>query len=285
MSASQESLPHPDGEAGLLGACRSWNSASTPGTMSASTAGAPSRRHCAWASGRWPFFPFAPDPYRKASWPLPVSWCTNPSKTHTQNCGSPARYIPVPLSSLLAEPGSSDAEAMREAVRTVTRSQRPVNWCVSGSLVRSLRCSGCSGRCVVLARSTVRSGCIATTSHLRCTSLSLFTISWRDTNMAPRGVTAARAVTSAKGHSHIAFEELPCGPAVLSETTLRHAAESPLPQLPLLQVHAHLPHPDCKRMAVFTVSTGAVGRREEYRGLLRGIVETVRFEGPLGAVP
>ncbi|CAM5366049.1 putative protein OS=Streptomyces tendae OX=1932 GN=GUR47_15610 PE=4 SV=1 [Streptomyces tendae] len=103
--------------------------------------------------------------------------------------------------------------------------------------------------------------------------------------MAPRGVTAARAVTSAKGHSHIAFEELPCGPAVLSETTLRHAAESPLPQLPLLQVHAHLPHPDCKRMAVFTVSTGAVGRREEYRGLLRGIVETVRFEGPLGAVP
>ncbi|MFE9704439.1 hypothetical protein [Streptomyces sp. NPDC005930] len=111
---------------------------------------------------------------------------------------------------------------------------------------------------------------------------SLFTISWQDTNVAPRGVTAARAVTAAKGHTRIVFEEMPCGPAVFSETTVRYAAESGLPQRPLLQIHAHLPHPDCKRLAVFTLSAVSGARREEYRAVLRGIVETVRFEDPLG---
>ncbi|MFJ6070324.1 hypothetical protein ACIQFU_05665 [Streptomyces sp. NPDC093065] len=113
--------------------------------------------------------------------------------------------------------------------------------------------------------------------------LSLFTISWQDTNVAPRGVTAARVATTDKGHTRIAFEEFACGPGVLSETTSRCAAESGLPQLPLLQVHAHLPHPDCRRLAVLTVSTVAVARREEYRAVLRRIVGTVRFEDPLGA--
>ncbi|MFE0795633.1 hypothetical protein [Streptomyces mutabilis] len=61
------------------------------------------------------------------------------------------------------------------------------------------------------------------------------------------------------------------------------AANSSVPQLPLLQIHAHLPHPDCKRLAVLTLSTTATARREEYRAILRQVVETVRFEKPLGA--
>jgi hypothetical protein len=112
--------------------------------------------------------------------------------------------------------------------------------------------------------------------------LSLFTISWRETNVAPRSVTAARAVTSARGHARIAFHELPCGPAALSEATLRCADGSGLPQQPL-QIHAHLPHPDCKRLAVLTLSTTATARRAEYRAILRQVVETVSFVNPLGS--
>jgi hypothetical protein len=111
--------------------------------------------------------------------------------------------------------------------------------------------------------------------------LSFFTISWRDTAVAPRGVTSARAVTSTDGHTGIEFLELPCGPATISETTLKPSAESGLPQQPLIQIHGHLPHPDCKRLAVLTVSTTSVAGRAEYRAILQQIAETVSFENPL----
>ncbi|MET7319981.1 hypothetical protein [Streptomyces sp. NPDC005549] len=194
----------------------------------------------------------------------------------------PVGFMPMPLNSLLAEPGSSDAEAMREAVAPLLETapselvrQRLVAQVALGQQMLGALCGIGTVHCSVgLHRDDID----PTRMHV----LSLFTVSWRDTNVAPRGVTAARAATSAAGHTHIDFEELPCGPAVLSETTLRYTAETGLPQLPLLQIHAHLPHPDCKRMAVFTVSTVAVARREEYRALVRGMVETVRFEDPLG---
>ena len=48
-----------------------------------------------------------------------------------------------------------------------------------------------------------------------------------------------------------------------------------------VQFHAHLPHPDCKRLAVFTLSTTAVGRREQYRAILRHIAALATFESPL----
>jgi hypothetical protein len=44
---------------------------------------------------------------------------------------------------------------------------------------------------------------------------------------------------------------------------------------------AHLPHPDCKRMAVLMMSTPEVGRREQYREILRQIAELTSFESPL----
>ncbi|MFK4545206.1 hypothetical protein RKD29_004802 [Streptomyces tendae] len=193
----------------------------------------------------------------------------------------PQGFLPVPLNSLLAEPGSPDAEAMREAVAPLLDAapsevvrQRFVAQLALGQRMLGALCGFGTVYCSIgLHRDDIG----PRSAHL----LSLFTISWRDTNVAPRGVTAARAATSAEGHAHITFEELPCGPAVLSETTLRYAAESGLPQLPLLQIHAHLPHPDCERLVVLTISSAAVARREEYRVLLRGVVETVRFEGPM----
>jgi hypothetical protein len=112
---------------------------------------------------------------------------------------------------------------------------------------------------------------------------SLFSITWRATATAPRAAIAARAVTGSVEHRHIEYVEALSGPLTISETTLRSTPGSGLPQLPLLQIHAHLPHPDCKRLAVLTVSTTAVARREEYRAILRQVVETVRFENPLGA--
>jgi hypothetical protein len=93
-------------------------------------------------------------------------------------------------------------------------------------------------------------------------------------------VAAARAVTGREGHAHLEFAELPCGPAGFSETTRAPAQDSGLPPYPLLQLHAHLPHPDCRRMAVLTLSTTSPARREQYRAVVRQIAASVSFEDP-----
>ncbi|CAM5723563.1 hypothetical protein SVIOM342S_09277 [Streptomyces violaceorubidus] len=191
----------------------------------------------------------------------------------------------LPLEALLAEPETPEADRLYAAAAPLLASapnemarQQFIALFASGQrALGALREHGTVHCSVGLHRDDVGGGAQPL--------LSLFTITWRGTATAPRAATAARAVTESAGHRQVEYLELACGPLTISEVVRRPAAQSPLPQLPLLQVHAHLPHPDCKRMAVFTVSTGAVGRREEYRGLLRGIVETVRFEGPLGAVP
>ncbi|MGW1874579.1 hypothetical protein [Streptomyces sp. NPDC001975] len=112
---------------------------------------------------------------------------------------------------------------------------------------------------------------------------SLFTISWVDTSWAPRGVTAARALVTAEGHTHIEYGEVPCGPAAFSETVRMPTAESGLPRKPLLQIHGHLPHPDGTTLALLTLSTTAVSHREQYRAILRQIARTVSFDDPFAA--
>lgn len=109
---------------------------------------------------------------------------------------------------------------------------------------------------------------------------SLFTITWVPTSWAPPGVTAARAVAAAEGHAHVEFAELACGPATFSEILRTPTAESGLPRLPLLQLHAHLPHPDGTRLALLTVSTAALAHREHYRRILRDLAGMVSFEDP-----
>ncbi|UFQ16629.1 MULTISPECIES: hypothetical protein [Streptomyces] len=110
---------------------------------------------------------------------------------------------------------------------------------------------------------------------------SLFTVSWRDIAPTAPAVTAARAIAGAEGHTNIEYLELPCGPASFSETVRTPNADSGLPQNPVLQVFAHLPHPDGKRLVVLTLGTTAVRRRAEYRSLLHQIAENVSFEDPL----
>lgn len=198
----------------------------------------------------------------------------------------PPGFIALPLDALLADPGSPAAEGLRVAVAPLLDAapggparQGFVAQLAQGQQMLAALCQFGTVHCSVgLHRDDIDASGAA--AHL----LSFLTITWHSTSVAPRAVTAARAVTSASGgHTHVACVDLPSGPATLSETTVGPAPGSGLPQLPLLQVHAHLPHPDCKRMAVFTLSTTVPARRGEYRAILREVVETVRFADPLAA--
>ncbi len=197
----------------------------------------------------------------------------------------PASFTAFPMDALLPEPDSPAADSLRSAVAPfldsapdeLVRQQFIANVASGQQLLGVLREVGTVHCSIGLHRDDMGETGMSNGQPL----LSFFTISWRDTAVAPRGVTAARAVTSRDGHTRVEFLELPCGPATLSETTLTPPAESGLPQQPLLQIHAHLPHPDCKRMAVLVVSTTVLARRAEYRGILQQIAETVSFENPL----
>ncbi|MGW8632048.1 hypothetical protein [Streptomyces sp. NPDC055793] len=197
----------------------------------------------------------------------------------------PPGFIALPLDALLAEPGSPAAEGLRvavapllDAVPSEPARQGFVAQLAQGQQMLAALCQFGTVHCSVgLHRDDVDASGAA--AHL----LSFLTITWHATAAAPRAATAARAVTASVGRSRIEYVDLPSGPATLSETTLGPTPGSGLPQLPLLQVHAHLPHPDCKRMAVFTLSTTVPARRGEYRAILRQVVETVRFADPLAA--
>lgn len=196
-----------------------------------------------------------------------------------------AGFTALPFEAFLSAPGSPAADSLRVAIapfldsapNDLVRQQFIANVASGQQLLGALREIGTVHCSIGLHRDDVGETGASGNHPL----LSFFTISWRDTAVAPRGVTAARAVTSTDGHTGIEFLELPCGPATISETTLKPSIESGLPQQPLIQIHAHLPHPDCKRLAVLTVSTTAVARRAEYRAILQQIAETVSFENPL----
>ncbi|MET7357630.1 hypothetical protein ABZS76_04200 [Streptomyces sp. NPDC005562] len=115
--------------------------------------------------------------------------------------------------------------------------------------------------------------------------LSFLTLSWRAIAMAPCPVTAARAVTANQGDVHTGIEyveDAACGPASLSESLRTPLAVGGLGTQPLLQIHANLPHPDGQRLAVLTLSTRALHRRDDYRRILRDCVGLVSFDDPLG---
>ncbi|MGW2296422.1 hypothetical protein [Streptomyces violaceorubidus] len=195
----------------------------------------------------------------------------------------PAGFTDLPTNALLAEWDTREAETLYAAAapwlasapNEMARQQFIAFFTAGQQALGALREFGTVHCSVGLHRDDVGGGAEPL--------FSLFTIAWRDTATAPRAATAARAVTASDGHRHVEYLELPCGPLTISEVLRGPATERALPPLALLQIHAHLPHPDCKRLAVLTVSTTAVARREEYRALLRGIVDTVSFEDPLGA--
>lgn len=197
----------------------------------------------------------------------------------------PPGFMALPLDVLLPEPGSGLADELRSVAAPFLESapdeaarQKFIACFASAQPVLSaLRDVGTVHCSIGLHSDDVDA---ANAQDIR-PLFSLFTISWLETSVAPRGVTAARAVTSVAEQSHVEFLELACGPATLSESSFRAAAESDLPQRPLLQVRAFVPHPDCTRLAVLTLATPAIARREEYRAILRQIAESVCFENPI----
>ncbi|MET7454722.1 hypothetical protein ABZT03_23085 [Streptomyces sp. NPDC005574] len=112
--------------------------------------------------------------------------------------------------------------------------------------------------------------------------LSLFTLTWRATSWAPRGVLAARAVANVEGAEHIEILAPPCGPAALLQTRLAGPAEAgPAARRRLVQVTGCVPCPDGRRIAILTLATTAVEHSKRYRALLRDIVGAVSFDNPL----
>ncbi|MGC3000461.1 hypothetical protein ACPF8X_19390 [Streptomyces sp. G35A] len=200
----------------------------------------------------------------------------------------PAGFLPLPLEALLPEPGSPACDALRSAAAPLldaapdeaARNALVTAFATGQQLLGALRESGTVHCSLGLHRDDVSE---VSSGGGSAPLFSLFTVSWRDTAVAPRGVTAARAVAlgEGRGQGWVEFVELPCGPAAFSETVSTPAVGSGLPQRPLLQVHAHLPHPDCRRLAVLTLTTTAPGRRDEYRAILRLIAGSAGFENPL----
>jgi hypothetical protein len=196
----------------------------------------------------------------------------------------PGGFTELPIDVLLAPPSSAEANRLREALAPlveavpdgVTRQKFIAQLASGQQLLRALREVGTVHCSLGVHRDDVE-GSSGNTLH------SLFTVSWRDIAWSPRSVSAARAVATAKQHSHIEYLDLPSGPASMGETVRSPIPGSGLPPTPLLQIYAYLPHPDCRRMAVLMVSTTAVERREAYREILRQIAELTSFESPLVA--
>ncbi|MFE2301096.1 hypothetical protein ACFXAW_23285 [Streptomyces sp. NPDC059445] len=192
----------------------------------------------------------------------------------------PAGFTAVPLDALLPEPDSSAADDLRIALAPFLQAapeeavrQRFIAQFAQGQrLLGALREAGTVHCSVGLHRDDVDAG--------GGPLLSFFTVSWRTTAVAPRAVTAARAVSGLDARANIEYAELPCGPVTFSESVHTPGAVEGLPRTPLVQFRAHLPHPDCRRLAVLTLSTTAVGRCEQYRAILRRIATMTGFEGP-----
>ncbi|MEU2774168.1 hypothetical protein ABZ646_14810 [Streptomyces sp. NPDC007162] len=194
----------------------------------------------------------------------------------------PGGFTELPIDALLAAPASPEADRLREALAPlaeaipdgVTRQQFIAQLASGQQLLRALREVGTVHCALGVHRDDV-TGSAGETLH------SLFTVSWRDIAWAPRPVSAARAVATAEQHAHVEYLELPSGPASMGETVRTPSPDFGLPPTPLLQIHAHLPHPDGKRLAVLTLSTTAVERRAQYRAILHNIAELTSFESPL----
>ncbi|GGN33323.1 hypothetical protein [Streptomyces fuscichromogenes] len=198
--------------------------------------------------------------------------------------GVPAGFTTVPLPALVTSAGAPEAERLGEALAPildaapdeVCRQEFVATLAAVQRMLHSLCTNGTAHCAVGLHRDDAEGTADPEGSFL----LSLFTITWVDTAWAPRAVTAARVLLAAEGHTDIDFTEVPCGPVAFSETLRTAAAESVLPPQPLLQIHGYLPHPDGTAIALLTLSTTAVRRREQYRAILRQIAHTVTFEDP-----
>ncbi|MEU0191614.1 hypothetical protein ABZ250_17360 [Streptomyces afghaniensis] len=191
----------------------------------------------------------------------------------------PAGFVPVPLTELAAaEEAPSSAEGQRHSpealasMLTGSESSRQLQELLAPvrRLAHVLAYSGVIHCSVGLHRDDEGDGSLLP---------SLFTLGWRETSWAPRGVMAARAAAGMADASHVEALDLPCGPATLVEIrTSPQVADAPQA---LLQVVVYVPFPDARKLAILTLSTIAVHRSGLYRDLLRETARMVTFDNPL----
>lgn len=205
----------------------------------------------------------------------------------------PAGFTSIPIDALLNSPESAGADALRTSIEPIlealpedfARRKFLTQVAVGQQMLASLAEIGTTHCSIGVHHDDVSGGDKGdhgdgggrSVSYL----FSLLTLSWRTIAVAAPAVTAARAVAGAEGHTNIEYLELPCGPASFSELVRTPGSDSDPSQTPLLQVFAHLPHPDGTRLVSLTLGTTAVHRRAEYRSLLHHIAENVSFENPL----
>ncbi|MEV0124121.1 hypothetical protein AB0I16_21765 [Streptomyces sp. NPDC050703] len=205
----------------------------------------------------------------------------------------PSGFTELPLDVLTAAHGSPDARRLGDALAPVVGAMPEGEYreLFIGELATAQR--------LLLARPVPgavhcslglhRDGSRGRSRPLLC----LFTVSWQGVGRPLRGGVAAGAATragvlagtGAERHTRVEYLDMPCGPASVSEVLSLPAEGAGLPPRPLLQVHAHLPHPEGKRVAVLTLTTAAVARRAQYRGLLDRLARLVSFENPLVTTP
>lgn len=199
----------------------------------------------------------------------------------------PAGFLDLSLDAFAAPPDSplarSNAEALASVLSTApddaVREALVTQLTTARQMLRALRSEGASHCSLGLHRDD-------TGGAGKTPLVSLFTVTWVDAVWAPRGITVGRAVAAVEGHTDIVYAELLCGPVTFSEMLRIPTRESGLPQSPLLQVHAHLAHPDGRTLVLFTLSTTAVAQREHYRAIVRRIAESASFDDPFDrAVP
>jgi hypothetical protein len=191
----------------------------------------------------------------------------------------PAGFVPVPLTELIgAEEVPSSAEGQRHspealaAMLTGPENSRQLLELLAPvrRLAHVLAYSGVIHCSVGLHRDDEGDGSLL---------LSLFTLGWRETSWAPRGVMAARAAAGMADASHVEALDLPCGPATLVE--IRTSPQAADVSQELLQDVVYVPFPDARKLAILTLSTIAVHRSGHYRDLLRETARMVTFDNPL----
>ncbi|WP_405469959.1 hypothetical protein [Streptomyces canus] len=110
---------------------------------------------------------------------------------------------------------------------------------------------------------------------------SVVMLARREIPWTPPKLAAAQAATARKNALPIAVVDLPCGPGAFTESLVELPAEADSRQRSLYEATAYLPFPDGRNLAVLTLTTTAVGARENYRDIHRAMAEMVSFDNPL----
>jgi hypothetical protein len=110
---------------------------------------------------------------------------------------------------------------------------------------------------------------------------SVVMLARREIPWTPPKPAAAQAATARENALPIAVADLPCGPGAFTESLVELPAEADSRQRSLYEATAYLPFPDARNLVVLTLTTTAVGARENYRDIHRAMAEMVSFDNPL----